>query len=86
MRYIEIPEFPVLQGEKAITALSEFISELETQKSEELTDKQTDALIRVAKGLISSIKQEQTSTSHKQRKRRLFDFIHCPPKLPIIGK
>jgi len=58
MQFIEIPEFEILRGEKAIEALYVFINELEGQRGKELTDKQTDALIKMAKGLISSIETE----------------------------
>lgn len=49
MGSIEIPEFPVLCGAKAVKALYDFIGELEEQRGEELTEKQTDALIKLAK-------------------------------------
>ena len=52
---IEIPEFPKLRGKNAIKALHGLIAELEEQRGKELTDKQTKALIKAAKGLISSI-------------------------------
>lgn len=52
---IEIPEFPRLRGEKAIRVLNDLIVELEKQRGNGLTDKQTKALIKIAKGLISSI-------------------------------
>ena len=66
MQLIDIPEFPRLRGEKAIEALYDFVDELEKQRSEELTDKQTKALIKFAKGLISSIEAEmQLGTSEK---------------------
>jgi len=58
MQPIEIPEFEILRGEKAIEALNVFINELEGQRDKELTDKQTNALIKMAKGLISSIETE----------------------------
>jgi len=58
MQLIEIPEFEILRGEKAIEALNVFINELEEQRGKELTDKQTNALIKLAKGLISSIDAE----------------------------
>ncbi len=86
MRQIEIPKTVVLHGEKAINALYDFISELETQKSQELTEKQTAALIRVAKGLISSIEAEkQLATSHQQKKT-LFGFLTHSAWLPILRK
>jgi hypothetical protein len=58
MQPIEIPEFEILRGEKAIEALYVFINELEVQRGEELTDKQTNALIKLADGLISFIETE----------------------------
>ncbi len=66
MQSIEIPEFPRLRGEKAIRALYDFINELEGQRGNELTEKQTAALIKLAKGLILSIETEARSdTSDK---------------------
>ncbi len=61
MQPIEIPKFPRLRGQKAIKALYDFINELEEQRGKELTDKQTTALIKLANGLISSIKREARS-------------------------
>lgn len=87
MRQIEIPKTVVLHGEKAINALYDFISELETQKPQELTEKQTAALIRVAKGLISSIEADkQLATSHQQKKKTLFGFLTHSAWLPILRK
>jgi len=69
MQFIDIPESPRLRGEKAIEALYDFVDELEKQRSEELTDKQTKTLIKFAKGLISSIEAEtQLGTSEKDIK------------------
>ena len=62
MEYLKIPEFPILCGEKAIKALHDFIDELEKERVKELTDKQTTLLIRLAKGLISSIEQKSRRT------------------------
>lgn len=78
MRYLEIPEFPVLRGEKAVKALYDFIGELEGQRSEKLTERQTDALIKFAKGLISSIEEEkQATTPIKNVKEKHFvTFTH----------
>ena len=82
MQFIEIPEFPRLRGEKAIKALYDFINELEEQRGKELTDNQTTALIKLAKGLISSIEAEKRSdTSDKemrfvtQLKRKIMKYI-----------
>ncbi|MFX0202396.1 MAG: hypothetical protein ACFFCW_40340 [Candidatus Hodarchaeota archaeon] len=58
MELLEIPKLPVLRGEEAIWALSNFINELEEQRGKELTDKQCSALIRLAKGLMSSIEED----------------------------
>ncbi len=55
---VEIPEFPVLRGPEAMEALHGFIDELEEERGKELTDKQTNALIMIANGLISSIEAE----------------------------
>ena len=62
MQFVEIPEFPRLRGQKAVEALYEFVNELEEQRGEELTDKQTTALIKFAWGLISSIEVEMRSS------------------------
>ncbi len=58
MEGIKFPEFPRLRGEKAIKALYDFITELEEQKGEELTEKQIRGLTKFAQGLISSIQAE----------------------------
>ncbi len=47
-----------MRGEKAIRALHDFITELEAQRGEELTEKQIRGLIKFAQGLISSIQAE----------------------------
>jgi len=73
MQRIEIPEFPILRGVEAIGALYDFIDELEEQRGMELTDKQTNAMIKLAKGLISSIEVEtQMATHNKDIKERRF--------------
>ena len=63
---IETPEFPRLCGEEAIEALCCHILELEEQRGKELTDKQTTALIKLAKGLISSIEAETRMVTHNK--------------------
>lgn len=63
---MEIPEISILRGDKALKALYDFIDELENQGEKELTEKQTAALIKFAKGLISTIETEtQLVTSEK---------------------
>jgi len=58
LQYIKIPKLPIWHGEEAIEALHENIKEFEQQRGKELTDKQADAMIKLAKGLISSIEAE----------------------------
>jgi len=73
MQPIEVPKFPTLHGKKAIKALNAFINELETQECKELTENQTTALIKLAKGLISSIEAETHSdTCSSSVKKMLF--------------
>lgn len=73
MQPVEIPKFRTLHGKKAIKALYDFINELEAQRGEGLTEKQTTALIEIAKGVISSIEAETLSgTSNKSIKGMLF--------------
>jgi HD-GYP domain-containing protein (c-di-GMP phosphodiesterase class II) len=69
---IEIPEISELRGEKAIKALSDAITELEEQNGNQLTDKQTEALIKIAKGMISSIQVEKEKPKPKKRTWRPF--------------
>ena len=69
MHLVEIPEFAILRGEEAIEALYGFIDELEEQRGQTLTDKQTDALIKLARGLISSIETEMLSNPPNEKKR-----------------
>ena len=57
-RSIKTPEFPRLRGGEAIEALCYYILELEEQRGKELTEKQTTALIKLTKRLISSIEAE----------------------------
>lgn len=52
-------EFPTLCGEEAIGALRDFIDEIKEQKGE-LMEKQVDALIELANGLILSIKTQES--------------------------
>jgi len=59
MQPIEIPEFPRLHGKKAIKGLHDFVEELEERRGQELTDKQIDALTRIARELISTIEYEK---------------------------
>jgi len=61
MQPVQILEFPKLRGEEAIEALNAFMTELEEQRGQELTDKQTNALIKFSSGLISSIEAENQS-------------------------
>jgi hypothetical protein len=58
MEYLIIPMFQTLRGEEAIEALTEYIKGLEEQKPVELTKKQTNTLIKFARGLIARAKQK----------------------------
>jgi hypothetical protein len=69
MEYLTIPTFQTLRGEEAIKSLTEYIKELEEQKPMELTEKQTNALIKSAKGLIASIESETSKASMKNIKQ-----------------
>jgi len=58
----------VLEGEEAIKVLNEIINELMAGQAEELTKKQAKAMIKLVKGLISTIEREaQNKTSLKKR-------------------
>ncbi len=59
MESMMFPDFPQLQGEEAIEALHNFIKELDTKETKELTKKQNKTLKKVAKGIIGSIKTEK---------------------------
>jgi len=58
MKPIKMPKVVYLKGKAAVKALSTFVDELEEKRGKELTDKQTDALIRIANELSSSIKAQ----------------------------
>ena len=64
---IEIPEIPELHGEKAVKVLYDAIAELEEQRGNQLTDNQAKALIKIAKGMISSIQVERERAKPKKR-------------------
>ena len=66
MQFIEVPEFQRLHGENAIEALYDFVDSLERQKDKELTNKQTQTLIKFAWGLVSSLKAEKQLVSSKR--------------------
>ncbi len=62
-----------MYGENAIQALHDFINELEEQRDRESAGKQTTVLIKLAKGLISSIEtQKEGVTSDKDTKETPF--------------
>ena len=64
---IEIPEIPELRGEKAVKTLYDAIAELEEQKGDQLTEKRARALIKIAKGMISSLQVERERAKPKKR-------------------
>ncbi len=53
-------QFPVLRGDKALNVLYDFISELREQRTEEISEKQKGALIKLANGLIHSVKADMS--------------------------
>ncbi len=55
-------EFPTLHGDKAIEAICDFVDDLWETRTEDLTEKQMDALTELANGLILSIKVEKPQT------------------------
>lgn len=86
MQPIMVPEFPRFCGEKAIETLYDFINELEEQRGKELTEKQTAALIKFARGLISSIEAEtRSSTSDKNIREMRFVALAYSPWLFSIS-
>jgi len=58
MQHYYKPKVVVLKGEDAIEVLEEYITELEYNKPEELSQKQAQVMIKLAKGLISTIEEE----------------------------
>lgn len=56
MQTSETKDLDVLDGKKAIEALCDYVEELEKRRGKHLTGKQTDAMIRLATELISSIR------------------------------
>ena len=94
------PEIRVLEGEKAIEALEECITQLEENKPGKLTQKQTETMIKLAKTLITVIDDETTilktlkaSQIWPKLKTTLNSFISqifqgatalIPPESPII--
>ena len=66
-----MPELQILEGEEAIAALKEYVQELNEKGDENLTPTQTQALIKLAQGLISTIESESQS-SEPERKQQIF--------------
>jgi len=52
------PEILVLEGEEAVQVLNEYVKELMEGQAEELTKEQAKVMIKLAKGLISTIEEE----------------------------
>ena len=57
MQYLAIPETPIIHGEEAIKALNEYIAELKKDENP-LGGKQRTVMIKLAEGLINSVKAE----------------------------
>jgi len=77
---MKIPKFPVFRREKAIRFLRDLINEFEEQRSKELTEKQVAALIKIAKGLISSIEAEMCAKDKPQIKINISELIQRTSK------
>lgn len=63
----ETPNLEVLDGPRAIEALGEYIDELEARRGEDLTTRQTDAMIKLANALISSIEYHMQKSAEAER-------------------
>ncbi|UCH32160.1 MAG: hypothetical protein JSV05_01865 [Candidatus Bathyarchaeota archaeon] len=66
IQYYKKPAIVVLKGEEAITALNQYIEELRGGQAEELTEEQTGVMIKLAKGLISTIENESLAPESSQ--------------------
>jgi len=85
---IKIPKFPVFRGKKAIRVLHYITNELEEQRCEELTEKQAAALIKITKGLISSIELEMCAKEKPRRFKLLnknSDILDSGAKVPPLS-
>jgi len=74
MEYCQRPKIRVLQGTSAIEALKRYVEELEENTPEELTEAQTEAMIKLTKGLISAI-QDETTVLDTVRQSRLLGRV-----------
>ncbi len=57
----------VLNGEKAIQALQEYIEEVKERRDSDLTEKQTKAMLRLADGLVSAIETQVHNFLEEER-------------------
>jgi hypothetical protein len=71
MEPFTMPKIVPLKGRDAVTALSEFIEELQRQRGQALTDKQIDVLIRIASELISNIEAQTKMDAVVPQRARL---------------
>ena len=69
MQHFKIPELQILKGEEAIAALKEYVQELNENGDENLTPTQTQTLIKLAQGLISTIESESQSSKPKKKQQ-----------------
>ncbi len=75
MHYCDRPQIVVLKGEEAVEGLTNYIRELRENKPEELTEGQTEVMIKLAEGLIQAIKNEPSTTEKKLEIHRLFNRL-----------
>jgi hypothetical protein len=82
MGFIEIPDSLILRGDEAVEALQYFVNQVEEQRGKKITEKQADALLKIADALIVTIKAETLVKSDKTKKAErfcgLFTFFRKP--------
>jgi hypothetical protein len=86
LQYYDRPEVLVLKGEEAVEVLQKYVKELEEAKPKELTKKQAKAMIKLANGLMSAIKEEVATREASKKscivskltavKGRIFEWLH----------
>lgn len=65
MQELNYPQTYVLRGEEAIEALNEYINEITSNTPEELTENQTNIMVKLAQSLIQAIEDEDLHVKSK---------------------
>jgi hypothetical protein len=81
MQYYDRPEILTLKGDEAAEALREYLRELQGHQPEELTERQTEAMIRITKGLISAIEAETPASGAQRQHHFLSRLTNLVPQL-----